>query len=167
MKRARPTFPHRTKTSQILHCRASFFFFFNLSWAPTHVCIFATSTDFFFRVQTVHSDEPKLLPAALKMSLANCFSPTTNLEEGEGSQICEVESSLLSLPPPPIYCSLSSLTNSCRPGKRDGRRENKPCFFFSCRLSWQGRGAFFPGQPISLPIPASVYVSLPEATQGS
>lgn len=100
-------------------------------------------------------------------SLWQIASPLPPNLEGEGSQNCL---SLIPLPPLPRYCSLSSPTNSCRQGERDERRENEPCSFFPRRLSWQGWGCFFPGQPIapppSLPIPASVYVSLPEATQG-
>lgn len=55
---------------------ALFFFFFNLSSGPLHTAAFLQLAQIFFfpRVQTAHSNEPKLLPAALKIS-SNCQRP--------------------------------------------------------------------------------------------
>lgn len=155
MKGARPTFPHRTKTSQILHCRASafFFFFFKFSTGPLHASAFLQPVQiFFFRVQTAHSNEPKLLPAALKISGKLLLpTPTPNLEKGEGSQICEVASSLSPSPAPlPQHTAVfpAQLTAADQ-GRGMGGGKNQPCSSFPLRLSWRGGGvAFFLGNPL-------------------
>lgn len=81
MKRARPTFPRGTKTSQILHCRASDFFFILFFLSPlgpyTRLNFCNQHRFFFFQGANAHSNETKLLPVALKISLANCFSPSS------------------------------------------------------------------------------------------
>lgn len=96
----------------------------------------------------MHSNEPKLLPVALKISLANYFSilPPPQFRRRGGSQICEVASSLsfLLLPPSPKILQ-SFRPNSQLQTRGEGWEEgkNELLSFFPCRLSWRGGGCFF------------------------
>lgn len=94
----------------------------------------------------MHSNEPKLLPVALKISLANCFSPhPPNLEEGGDPKFVKSHplSLLLLSPLPQDTAVFPAQLTAADQGRGMGGGKNELLSFFPCRLSWRGGGCFF------------------------